>query len=109
MGVTFYAFNGAVAQNVTVAHAKGSPGVMLHVLGVIERDTAVYDSARGEFRFDVTDQKDTASRMTIVYARPKPDGFDKATSVDAIGKYEDGVFKAHELLVKCPSKYSDTK
>jgi cytochrome c-type biogenesis protein CcmE len=35
----------------------------------------------------------------------KPANFEDAVSIVAIGRYENGVFAAEKLLVKCPSKY----
>ncbi len=48
-------------------------------------------------------------RLTVVYPQPKPENFDNATSVEAVGQYRNGVFYASNLLVKCPSKYNDKK
>jgi hypothetical protein len=35
----------------------------------------------------------------------KPNNFEAASQVVAIGSYKDGVFYAEDMLVKCPSKY----
>jgi cytochrome c-type biogenesis protein CcmE len=57
-------------------------------------------------RFDIQEMKGT-NRLTIVYREPKPENFDSATSVEAVGTYRNGEFHAKNLLVKCPSKYND--
>ena len=43
--------------------------------------------------------------LPVVYHGVIPGNFDQATSIVAIGRYQDGVFAAEQLLVKCPSKY----
>lgn len=108
---TAVSFTGAVAQHVTIKDAMGHAGQVVQVPGMIDKATVHYTAqgGSGELRFDVTDMADPSQRMTIVYHSPKPENFDTAVSVEAIGRYEDGVFVAHNLLVKCPSKYSDEK
>jgi cytochrome c-type biogenesis protein CcmE len=47
--------------------------------------------------------------MVVHYHGTKPDQFDEAYHVVAIGKYQDTAFEAHKLLIKCPSKYEQQK
>ena len=50
--------------------------------------------------------KDTHGEvLPVEYRGVIPGNFDQATSVVAIGRYENGRFVADQLLVKCPSKY----
>jgi len=111
--VTLFSFSGAIAHHVTIAEAIKRPGETVQVPGVIVKESVVYDPQKSELRFDVlgvdpkTKQADPSMRMTIVYPEPKPENFDTATKVEAIGRYENGVFRAQNLLVKCPSRYQD--
>jgi cytochrome c-type biogenesis protein CcmE len=113
LGISLYAFSGAVAQHVDIRQAMARPGETVQVPGQIVKDTVRYDTTRGALEFDVvaidpkTRTVDPGARMKIVYAQPKPENFDTAEAVEAIGTYRDGVFVAHNLLVKCPSKYRD--
>jgi cytochrome c-type biogenesis protein CcmE len=107
MGVTLYSFSGSVAHHVNIGQAISRAGEMVQVPGKILKDTVTYDPVRGQLRFDIVDMADPSKRMTILYNQAKPENFDSATSVEAIGQYRDGVFHAHKLLVKCPSKYND--
>lgn len=112
--VTFVTFAGAVANRTSVGDAIKRPGKTVQVPGEIVKDSIQYDVTLNELRFDVReltregDRKVVGdARMTIVYSGPKPENFDDANSVEAIGAYRDGVFRANRLLVKCPSKYND--
>jgi cytochrome c-type biogenesis protein CcmE len=49
--------------------------------------------------------EDETGRVKVVYPKGKPNNFEAATQVVAIGSYKDGVFYAEDMLVKCPSKY----
>jgi cytochrome c-type biogenesis protein CcmE len=109
-------FKDAIAHNVNIRQAKnGTPGETVQVPGRIVKDTVRWDAARGELQFDIlgidpkTRKVDATQRMTIVYAQPKPENFNEADSVEAIGRYDAGAnaFRAQTLLIKCPSKYND--
>jgi cytochrome c-type biogenesis protein CcmE len=106
---TLVSFSGAIAQHVTVPQAIARPGQTVQVPGDIVKDSVVYHATKGELQFDILDRVDHRSRLTVVYNQSKPENFDTAVSVEAIGEYQDGVFRAHNLLVKCPSKYTDEK
>jgi cytochrome c-type biogenesis protein CcmE len=43
--------------------------------------------------------------LPVEYKGVIPGNFDQATSIVAIGRYDNGTFAAEQLLVKCPSKY----
>jgi len=115
MALMLFSFTGAVAQHVNIGDAKMRAGETVQVPGNIDHSTQKFDTVKGELRFDIvgidpkTRKEIPSQRLTIVYAQPKPENFDTATGVEAVGTYENGVFKAQNLLVKCPSKYNDAK
>jgi cytochrome c-type biogenesis protein CcmE len=109
MGGAIYSFSGVVAQHADISTAISQPGKTLQIPGRIRKDTVKYEIAdgRGTLRFVIEDFVDPSKSIEVVYAKPKPENFDAAVSVEAIGEYREGVFEAHNLLVKCPSKYND--
>jgi cytochrome c-type biogenesis protein CcmE len=46
--------------------------------------------------------------MLVEYSGTKPGNFEQADKVVLIGRYQNGIFSADQLLVKCPSKYQGT-
>ncbi len=84
------------------AEAAASRGVV-QVHGTIDHPSAKYDPSEGVLRFKISD--DHGKAMAVVYRGVRPGNFEQATSVVAIGTYQDGAFQADQLLVKCPSKY----
>jgi cytochrome c-type biogenesis protein CcmE len=64
------------------------------------------DTQNNKFIFFLKNEK--GDEMKVVYDGTIPNNFDHATSVVVTGKYKNGVFKAKEILTKCPSKYQDT-
>ena len=53
--------------------------------------------------------EETGETMLVRYKGIKPDNFDEAYHVVAIGKYTGDAFTADKLLIKCPSKYEAEK
>jgi cytochrome c-type biogenesis protein CcmE len=108
--ITLFTFTGSLAKHVTIGQVMKMPGQMVQVPGRILKDTVNFTTAKGELKFDIESmQKGDNGRLTVVYGQPKPENFDTATQVEAVGVYKDGVFRASNLLVKCPSKYNDEK
>ncbi|MBQ7515344.1 MAG: cytochrome c maturation protein CcmE [Schwartzia sp.] len=59
------------------------------------------------FVFPLTDEQ--GGKMTVRYKGVKPDQFDEAYHIVAVGNFRDGAFFADRLLIKCPSKYETQK
>jgi cytochrome c-type biogenesis protein CcmE len=78
-------------------------GATVQVIGRVVLPQVEYDTASHRLRFPITD--DRGNRMPVEYGGIKPGNFEDADQVVAIGRYQDEVFQADQLLVKCPSKY----
>jgi cytochrome c-type biogenesis protein CcmE len=57
----------------------------------------------GRLTFRLRDE--AGEEAWVVYAGAKPEGFEQADNVVAVGRYQGSQFTADKLLVKCPSKY----
>jgi cytochrome c-type biogenesis protein CcmE len=115
MVVMLFSFSGAVAQHVAIGDVLHRTGETVQVPGNIDHSSVKYDTVKGVLQFDIVgvDPKTKAEipsqRLTVIYQQPKPENFDTAKGVEAVGAYKDGVFTAQNLLVKCPSKYNDAQ
>jgi hypothetical protein len=63
------------------------------------------DEGENAVTFHMKDQDGNVRR--VVYPRPKPNNFEQATQLVVIGEMRNNVFHAHDMLMKCPSKYND--
>lgn len=104
--VAYAGFNLAesVTPYVTIAEARAtSNGVQ--VKGLLDKNFSPVQTD-DKFSFSLQDEQ-TGETMRVVYDGIKPDQFDEAYHVVAVGKYEaaDETFHAKKLLIKCPSKY----
>ena len=110
MVVSLFSLAGAMAPHVGISDAIKRPGQNVQVPGKIDKAT-VRLSNNGALTFDIIGIDRSGKeivpeeRLTVVYRQPKPENFESATSMEAVGKYVDGVFVADRLLIKCPSKY----
>ena len=51
------------------------------------------------------DEKGNTRR--VIYGQAKPSNFDQADQLVVIGEMRNDIFYAHDMLLKCPSKYND--
>lgn len=57
------------------------------------------------FTFYMKDENGVSKK--VVFPKPKPNNFEQADQLVAIGELRGDIFYADELLMKCPSKYND--
>jgi cytochrome c-type biogenesis protein CcmE len=96
-------FNKTLTPYVSIAEAKKA-GTIVQVKGK-RVDNGRFDTDNKLFIFTMVDE--TGEQIEVIYGGVKPGNFDQATEVVCVGKYENGRFRARELLVKCPSKYAE--
>ena len=96
-------FNKTLTPYVSIAEAK-SAATMVQVKGQ-RADDGTFDTSNNLFTFQLVDEK--GEQITVVYDGAKPGNFEQASEVVCVGIYENGSFKAKQILVKCPSKYME--
>jgi cytochrome c-type biogenesis protein CcmE len=78
------------------------------IVGHLAKDKPmVYDpqNAPNEFSFYMKDSEGVIKQ--VILNKPKPQDFEMSEQIVVTGKMDGNVFKAHEILMKCPSKYKD--
>lgn len=96
-------FNSSLTPYKSFADARKEGGYVQVNGTLADRAAVVTDAGQGLLRFALRDSRGEV--MEVVYKGVKPANFEQATSVVALGAYENGRFQADKLLVKCPSKY----
>lgn len=95
-------FKSSLTPYVTFAQAKTTTS-SVQVRGVLANEQILMTEDGQGIKFKLRDEK--GQEAMILYKGTKPDGIEQATSIVAIGKYQQEQFIAEKLLVKCPSKY----
>ncbi len=79
-------------------------GKTVQIVGTWVKERGMqYDQHRNLFSFSLKDQQ--GKIVPVVLTGAKPNNFEIAVSVVAKGRMENGVFRASNVLTKCPSKY----
>jgi len=90
--------------------AFSEPGFEFHVVGKLNRDKeTIYDphADANLFTFFMSDNKGVERK--VVLHKSKPQDFEHSEQIVIIGKAVGDAFHANEILMKCPSKYTDGK
>lgn len=95
-------FKKSMTPYISFVEARRASG-LVQVNGVLANKNYVVKRDEQFLQFDLKDTH--GETMTVEYRGVIPGNFDQATSIVAIGRYENGRFQADQLLVKCPSKY----
>ena len=79
-----------------------------HVVGHwVRPEDARYDRVTNLFTFYMEDEQQ--QERLVHYYNPKPASFEDAEQLVVQGKMEGEIFVADKILMKCPSKYNDTR
>jgi len=90
--------------------AEKNEGKEFHVVGKLDKSKEmVYNPEQDPnmFIFYMKDSDSTEKKVTLHQA--KPQDFEHTEQIVAIGKMQGNEFHASSVLMKCPSKYVDTK
>jgi len=90
--------------------AFSEPDSEFHVVGKLNRDKeTIYDphADANIFTFFMNDNKGVEKK--VVLHKSKPQDFEHSEQIVIIGKAVGDEFHANEILMKCPSKYTDGK
>jgi cytochrome c-type biogenesis protein CcmE len=103
----FFNFGNQVGGYMSFDQASASDA-KAHVVGTwVEDMPTEYDRSANVFTFHMRDESGNVRRVR--YANPKPANFEEATQIVVEGYAGEDAFVANHILVKCPSKYNETK
>jgi len=90
------------------AEAYSNPGKEYHVVGTLDRSAEIiYNPERDPNLTTFTMLDDKGVKKEVMLLKAKPQDFERSESVVLIGKVKNDTFQAHEVLMKCPSKYNE--
>jgi cytochrome c-type biogenesis protein CcmE len=103
MTVAFLSFDDSKLEYSDFVKAQNS-GKKVQVIGSwLKSKPSGYDESNNLFSFFMEDKSKNIAEINFYGI--KPNNFDIAPMVVVKGKYDNGKFKASEILTKCPSKY----
>ncbi len=98
-----YSFDSSKIEYTDFNEARET-GKTVQVIGSWVKDQDYdYDADNNQFIFYMEDKDDNVTK--IIFDGSKPNNFDIAPELVIKGKFNGDVFRASEILTKCPSKY----
>ena len=102
----FFNFGNQVSGYMLFSEAEAS-GSRAHVVGYwVQEESAYYDPDMNLFAFHMQDEEGTIRK--VHYRNTKPASFENAEKLVIEGNLNGEIFEADHILMKCPSKYSET-
>ena len=94
---------------VDLGEAKQHPGKEFKVKGYLDKSAAVvYEPVMNANLTTFTLVDDDGEKCVVKLAKAKPYDFERSESIVLTGRVNDkGEFEAHDMLMKCPSKYNE--
>lgn len=98
------------SESVSFAQAFEKPGKTLKITGTLDKTQEIIyqpEMDPNKTTFFLTDK--TGKTQKVVLSEPKPLGFENSEEITLHGKAGYSAFNAHEMQMKCPSKYNAEK
>lgn len=108
IGYAGWSFADSVSPYVGIKEAKAATSSSVQVKGLLAKDAPAPHMEGNDFVFTLQDEE-TGEKLLVHYHGTKPDQFDEAHHIVAIGKMQGEAFSSDKLLIKCPSKYEQQK
>jgi cytochrome c-type biogenesis protein CcmE len=103
----YLSFGSSVSYYLTVGEFLESGSefydTTVRVAGKIADSPADWNAADLELRFEITEG---GRNLPVIYQGARPSGFKAGADILVEGKgHPDGIFRASQIILKCPSKY----
>jgi len=90
----------------TFEMAKKQQPETVTVVAILDLDAPMDFNPKGSIlTFQAIDK--AGQHATVRYNQPKPTDFERSEEITLTGHFTDSAFIATEILMKCPSKYTD--
>jgi len=92
----------------TVATAREKKGKFVHLIAKLDKSKPVlYDAINNPNYLSFIAIDSLGESVKVVYNNAKPDNMEHSERLVLAGKMQDDHFACQEILMKCPSKYTD--
>ena len=103
----YLSFGSSVSYYVTVSEyferSDELLGTNIRVAGKVADNPIEWNADDLELMFTITEG---GKNMSVIYKGAQPSGFKAGSTILVEGKYgSDGIFRASQIILKCPSKY----
>ena len=106
--VAVFSIYGKTSTYSNFTECKSNQGKEVHIVGTQVKEKETYYNPKENpnyFTFYIKDELGMECKVEL--SDMKPQDFDKAERVVVVGSLQGDVFKASQILMKCPSKYQN--
>ena len=92
----------------TIASAREKEGKFVHIVAKLDKTQPInYDALKNPNYLSFTAVDSLGGTVQVVYKNAKPDNLEHSERLVMKGKMQGDKFDCNEILMKCPSKYTD--
>jgi cytochrome c-type biogenesis protein CcmE len=92
----------------SIADARDKPGKFVHVVAKLDKSQPVeYDALKNPNYLSFVAIDSLGGTMKVIYNNAKPDNLEHSERLVLKGSMKSDHFECKEILMKCPSKYTD--
>lgn len=92
----------------SIASAKMKEGKFVHVVAKLDKTQPIeYDAIKNPNYLSFTAIDSVNDKVKVIYKNAKPDNLEHSERLVMKGKMNGDAFECNEILMKCPSKYTD--
>lgn len=92
----------------TIESAKQKPGEFVHLVAKLDKSSPVeYDAINNPNYLSFIATDSLGGRVKVIYNNAKPDNLEQSERLVLKGSIKQDHFACEEILMKCPSKYTD--
>ena len=108
--VVLISYTGDLTTYETIASAKQKQGKFVNLIAKIDKQQPMeYDAVKNPNYLSFTAVDSLGTTIKVVYHNTKPTDMEKSERIVLKGKVQGDHFECKDILLKCPSKYTQDK
>jgi len=106
--ISFMPQSGGLTTYESIADAKSMQGKVVHIVAKLDKTQPIeYDQVNNPNFLSFTAVDSLGGTVKVVYNNAKPDNLEHSERLVMKGKMVGDQFECNNIMMKCPSKYSD--
>jgi len=106
--ISYMPAGGAYTTYESISQAKNMPGKVVHIVAKLDKTQPIeYDQVKNPNYLSFTAVDSLGSSVKVIYNNAKPDNLEHSDRLVMKGKMVGDKFECNNIMMKCPSKYTD--
>lgn len=106
--ISYMPAGGALTTYESISNAKNMQGKVVHIVAKLDKTKPIeYDQVKNPNYLSFTAVDSLGGTVKVVYNSAKPDNLEHSDRLVMKGKMVGDKFECNNIMMKCPSKYSD--